>query len=472
MPRTCPVLFLTLTLTLCGQAPAKTPGVPAQSALGALSDSVQTLTRRVHPSVVKIVAMGYSGNDSAGGDTGVVSRGLSTGSGVVIDPDGLIVTNAHVLAGADRVQVTFPSDAVPPPEDRPGGRLAATVGARVLGVDSEADVALIKAPLSGLPYLVLDASAGVQQGQVVLAFGSPMGLDDSVTLGVISSPARQLDAEDPVAYVQTDAPINPGSSGGPLVDAQGRLVGINTLILSKSGGSEGLGFAVPVDLVAAVVEQLRRTGRVTPGDIGLGARTNGQVIAQALGLRSDTGVLVQDVEPDGPAHRSGLRPGDLVDHIDGRHLAGLPQLHVALYRAAVGSSLRLGILRDGERSEAEVKVRARSPVASRLAAAVAGQNLVPDLGVFVLDLDDELAEQIGQARGKGGVLVVAALDQLPVLGESLQVDDIIYRMNQYRVTDAARLRELVSAVRPGEPVAFQVERNGQLHFVAMELTRP
>ncbi len=462
--------ILFVILALFGQVQAQAPDPLPASALEGLSDSVQALAQRVHPCVVKIVAMGFAGESDTGVNTDVVNRGQSTGSGVVIGRDGLIVTNAHVLAGAERVQVTFPLDALPATQDRPGGSMTATVGARVLGVDAEADLALIKAPLTGLRHLSLDAPGSVHQGQVVLAFGSPMGLDDSVTLGVVSSPARQLDPEDPIAYVQTDAPINPGSSGGPLVDAQGRLVGINTLILSKSGGSEGLGFAVPVELVAAVVDQLRQTGRVTQGDIGLGGRTNGPVIAQALRLHSEAGVVVQDVDPDGPAHRSGLRPGDLIDRIDGQPLGGLPQLHVALYRATHGSRLRLGVLRDGERSEVHVKVRGRSPVASRLAAAVTTQNLIPELGVFVLDVDEELAAEIGQARGNGGVLVAAELDQVTVLGESMQVDDIIYRMNQHRITSSARLRELLRGLQPREPIAFQVERNGQLHFVAMELS--
>jgi S1-C subfamily serine protease len=179
--------------------------------------------------------------------------------------------------------------------------------------------------------------------------------------------------------------------------------------------------------------------------------------------------VVQDVDPDGPAHHSGLRSGDLVDSLDGRPLAGLPQLRLALYRAAVGSSLRLGVLRDGEHSVVDVKVRGRKSVAARLAAAISGENLIPQLGVFALDVDDELAAEFGQARGKGGVLVAAELDQAPVLGEALQVDDIIYRMNLQPIANAGRLRELLKGVRPGEPVAFQVERKGQLHFVAMEL---
>ena len=456
---------LALSSPVLAQAPDPLP----DSSLGALSDSVQALVRRVHPCVVKIVAMGFSGESDARDNTGIVNRGQSTGSGVIIDPDGLIVTNAHVLAGADRVQVTLPSDTASATQDRSGDGVTVIVGAQVLGVDVEADVALLKLPLAGLPHLPLDASGSVQQGQVVLAFGSPMGLDDSVSLGVISSPARQFDPEDPAAYIQTDTPINPGSSGGPLVDVHGRIVGINTLILSKSGGSEGLGFAVPAELVAAVVDQLRWTGRATHGDIGLQVRANGPVIAHAWQLHAEAGVVVQDVDPDGPAHRSGLRSGDLINSLDGTPLAGLAQLRLALYRATVGSNLRLGVLRDGEQRVVDVKVRGRTSAAVRLAAAITGQNLVPQLGVFVLDMDDELAAEIGQARGKGGVLVAAELDQAQVLGESLQVDDIIYHMNRQRIASTARLRELLKGVRPGEPVAFQVERSGQLHFVAMEL---
>lgn len=467
------VFALFAALALSGPAPAQVPeplpDTLPEPSLAVLSDSIQTLVRRVHPCVVKIVAMGFSGQSEVGVNTGIVNRGQSTGSGVVIDPDGLIVTNAHVLAGADRVQVTLPSDAAPAAQDGSGGRVTAIVNARVLGVDAEADVALLKVPLTGLPHLSLEGSGPVQQGQMVLAFGSPMGLDDSVTLGLVSSPARQFDPEEPIAYIQTDAPINPGSSGGPLVDAHGRIVGINTLILSQSGGSEGLGFAVPVELVAAVVEQLRRGGRVTLGDIGLEARANGPTIAQAWRLHSGAGVVVQDVDPNGPAHRAGVRPGDVIESIDGRPLAGLSQLRLALYRAAVGSSLRLGVLRDEEPSTVDVKVRGRKSAATRLAAVTTGQNLVPQLGVFVLDMDEELAAEMGQTRGKGGVLVAAELNQTPVLGEDLEVDDIIYRMNRQRVTNTARLRELINGVRPGEPVAFQVERKGQLHFVAMEL---
>jgi serine protease Do len=447
------------------QPPDPGPSLAGQPLL-ALSDSVETLVRRVHPSVVKIAAMGFDGKNDEGTAAGIVTRARTSGSGTIVDADGLIVTNAHVLAGAERVQVTVPADTIP---GRPGGGATMMVAAQVLGSDPVADVALLKVPLTGLPYLPLDASVTVRQGQAVLAFGSPMGLDDSVTLGIVSSPARQLEPGDPVAYIQTDAPINPGNSGGPLVDAEGRVVGISTMILSQSGGSEGIGFALPVDLVATVVQQLRRTGRVAPGDIGLEARSNAPDLARAWQLPTELGAVVEDVEPDGPAHHAGIRPGDLIESLDGRPLTGLPALRLALYRAPIGSTLRLGILRDRERLGVEVKVRPGRSGSHRLAAAVNGQSLIQQLGVFVLDIDDELSSELGQARSKGGVLIAAQLEELPTLGEDLQVDDILYAVNRHPIASVARLRELLKSVHPGEPIAFQVERNGALRFVVMEL---
>jgi serine protease Do len=453
---------------LAGAAAGEPPG--AGSALAGLSEAVESLTRRVHPCVVKVVAMGYSGGESEGGDTGIVNRGQSTGSGAIVSADGLILTNAHVLGGADRAQVLLPADALA--GGRPGGGVQTQVAARVLGVDTESDLALLQAPLSGLPFLPLDPAAQVRQGELVLAFGSPRGLEDSVTLGVVSATARQFDPEDPLAYIQTDAPINPGSSGGPLVDGEGRLVGINTLILSESGGSEGLGFAIPAALAAAVADRLKRSGRAMPGEIGLAGRSNGPGLALALRLPTQVGVVVQDVDPDGPAQRAGLRPGDILDTLDGAPLPGLPQLHLALYRAAPGATLRLGVLREGERREAQVRVGEGTPAAARVAGAVAAANLVPQLGVFAIDMDETLAVELAQSRGRGGVLVAAELDRSPAMGEALQLDDIVYRLNRERVGSAAQLRQLLDRLTPGDPIAFQVERQGRLRYVVMELAQP
>jgi serine protease Do len=460
-----------LPLLIAGPACAETSGSapPVPSSLAALSQSLRELAGKVHPCVVKVVSTGFREPDDDSGERGIVSREQSSGSGVIIDPDGYVVTNAHVVAGADGARVTLAS--IPQTEaggdSGLGGRKV--VEARIVGLDPEADVALLKVPRSGLPYLPLADSERVRQGQVVVAFGSPMGLEDSVTFGIVSSTARQFDPEDPIAYLQTDAAINPGNSGGPLVDTAGRVVGINTLILSQSGGNEGLGFAVPSNVVSAVVEQLRRTGRSGRGDIGIEVRTVTPALAAALGLPAAGGVMVRDVEPESAAQRAGIRPGDLIASVNGKALNNVLQLTLSLYRAPVGSTLRLGILRDGQEVPFAVEVHERAPDLTRVAAAVKAQNLVPQLGIFVMDLDQKLAEQLGQARGSGGVLVAAMTEDGPSFDEDLRAGDIIYRVNRQRVSGAARLRELLNGMKPGDAVAFEIERDGQLHFLALEL---
>jgi serine protease Do len=303
----------------------------------------------------------------------------------------------------------------------------------------------------------------------VLAFGSPQGLEDSVSLGVVSSAARQFEPEDPIAYVQTDAPVNPGSSGGPLIDAAGQVVGINTLFVSQSGGSEGLGFAIPAELVKVVVEQLRRSGRSVRADLGLDVRTVSQTLAAAWGLAAVSGVVVEDVDAEGPARQTAIRPGDLIDSVDGQPLANLLELNLRLYRAVPGTTLQLGALRDGQRLTVTLKTRERVSATAKLAAAVRQQDLIPELGVFVVDMDRNLAQELAQARGQGGVLVAAILSETPAVGEDLQTGDIIYRMNRQQVTSGERLRELLRGMKPGDPVAFQLERNGRLRFVVAEI---
>ncbi len=459
------------TLFVCGPAAGEAPSTTAAelSSLGALSEAVQDLARRVHPCVVKVVAMGYLGAEDQGSDQGRVSRGQSSGSGVVIDPGGYIVTSAHVLGGADHAQVTLPASALPSGQEGWNPGAGKILPAQVVGIDAEVDVALLKVPETGLPFLPLTHSEPIRQGQVVLAFGSPLGLDDSVSLGVVSSAVRQFEPEDMVSYIQTDAPINPGSSGGPLLNAAGQVVGINTLFFTESGGSEGLGFAVPVDLVAAVVEQLRRTGRAVRAYIGLNVRTVTPALAAAWGFPAAGGVVVQDVEQEGPARDTGIQPGDLISSVDGQPLANLLQLNLRLYRAAEGTRLELGILRDGQRLAIPVKARERESPTSRIVSAIRKRNLISQLGIFVAEMDKDLSEELGQARGEGGLLVVATLGETPALGEDLNIGDIIYQMNRQRVSSSMRLRELVNEMKAGDPVAFQVEREERLRFVAAEI---
>ncbi|MCG6860140.1 MAG: trypsin-like peptidase domain-containing protein [Chromatiaceae bacterium] len=437
--------------------------------MNALSDAVQALARRVHPCVVKVVAMGYLREEEESSDQGAVSRGQNSGSGVIIDPNGYIVTNAHVLSGADHAQVTLPATALSADREGWSPGVGKNLTAQVVGIDAETDIALLRVPETGLPFLPLTLSPPIRQGQVVLAFGSPLGLEDSVSLGIVSSSARQFGPEDMIAYIQTDAPINAGSSGGPLIDAAGRVVGINTLFLTESGASEGLGFAVPVDLAAAVVEQLRHTGRAVRAYIGLDLRTVSPSLAAAWELPSVGGIVVQDVDQEGPARDADIAPGDLIDSVDGRPIANLLHLNISLYRASADTRLELGVLRDGRRLVVPVEVRDREPPISQIATAVRKRSLLSQFGIFVTDMNKDLANELGQSRGEGGVLVVATLGETLALGETLEVGDIIYRMNRDPVTSIEQLRQLLSVMKAGEPVAFQVERDGRLRFVATDI---
>ena len=229
-----------------------------------LNNSVRGLVKRVTPSVVQILVSGYGPVGGSGGNTSLVlGKQQSIGSGVIIDSDGYILTNAHLVSGAHRVEVRIPTATS---DESPNGSLVSARGrileARIIGADSEIDLALLKVEAAGLPALHLGDYNKLRTGEVVFAFGSPEGLQDSVSMGVVSAAARQRDEDSPMVFVQTDAPINPGSSGGPLVNVDGELVGINTFILTEGGGNEGLGFAIPSAIVAFAYPQLRRNGHV------------------------------------------------------------------------------------------------------------------------------------------------------------------------------------------------------------------
>lgn len=230
--------------------PALAPAQTKRDALHDLSDSIQVLSKKVHASVVQVFSTGYTiGSDSEDNShsAGLITKQKSTGSGVILGANGYIVTNNHVVQGARSVKVLL---AEAPGDASDMRRASRLLDAEVVGTDRTIDLAVLEIkPKSPLPALQLADSDALKQGQIVLAFGNPLGLENSVSLGVVSSVARQIKPDDPMSYIQTDAPINPGNSGGPLLDSEGRVVGINTFILSQSGGSEGIGFAIPSNIV-------------------------------------------------------------------------------------------------------------------------------------------------------------------------------------------------------------------------------
>src|SRR5580658_7992415 len=278
-----PLILLT-GLALSSPAQDKKPepdGAPSNEvkappvSLGELSVSLEGLVNRVRPAVVQIFSTGYVTADESdtSNTAALLSRQRSTGSGIILSDDGFIVTNAHVVQGARRIQVRLSV------AQARGGRTPTfepevkLLEGKLVGMDREMDVAVIKIARSGLPHLPFGNSDAVRQGELVMAFGNPRGLEGLVSMGIVSSTAREIHPDDFLAYIQTDAPINPGNSGGPLIDSQGRVVGVNTFILSESGGSEGLGFAIPSNIVSTVYSQLRKEGHVHRGRIGVYVET-------------------------------------------------------------------------------------------------------------------------------------------------------------------------------------------------------
>jgi serine protease Do len=401
-------------------------------------------------------------------DAGKVSAARGVGSGVVLDADGYIVTNAHVVQGARRIRVVLAAVAAPESRSvlKPQGR---TLAARLVGMDLETDIALLQVQEKGLPALALADSEKVRQGQVVLAFGSPLGLEQSVTAGVVSAVARQLRPEDPMIYLQTDAAINPGNSGGPLVDMEGRLVGINTLIASQSGGNEGIGFAAPSNIVKSVCDQIRRLGYVRRSRIGVNLQTITPVLARGLSIARAGGALVSDVKPDGPAARGGLQIGDVVAKLDGKPMENARQLGVNLYQKEPGTTISLEVLRAGAPTLVTVVTEERFDDPTRLAMRVgAERDRIPELGILALDLDDQMLPLLPGLRAKAGVLVAALTPDALPSADPLAAGDVIFSINGDGVGSRERLRAAIQGVPAGGAIVLQVERAGELRYVAFE----
>jgi serine protease Do len=443
-----------------GRSPAKDV-----RSLAEFDDSIEALVRTVNPSVVQIFTTALAPlSGVVTNQTDLITTQRGSGSGVIVDPDGYIVTNAHVVRGASRIRVEIPTDT--------GGksllaRRSRMAPARVIGVDEETDIAVLRVEERGLAAMPFGDSDDLRAGQMVLAFGSPLGLQNSVSLGIVSAAARQLEPESPMVYIQTDASINQGNSGGPLVDARGRLMGINTLILAGAPSTAAPGFAAPSNIVRAVFEQIRKTGRVRRGEIGVRAQTVTPILAAGLGLKRDEGALLSDVAPGSPADRAGLSVGDLVLTLDGKPIENGRQLHVNLYQRAVGDTVRLEVLRGDQPTTVTVAVTER---ADSLSAAMLPSdprdNVVGRLGILAATLDPKLAAVL-PLRAKAGVVVASAsATVLDSENGGLQPGDVIHAVNGQWISDLPALRAAVDAAKPGAPVVLQIERRGVLMYLA------
>jgi serine protease Do len=468
MPRVTAAIAVALLLFFTNSAAAqRSPATVAT--LGDLSKSLQDLSQKVSASVVQIFVTGYGvpdEDDPRASGQPVVER--SSGSGVIVDPDGYIVTNAHVVENATRLEVELPLAAT---GGDPGRsilvRRGRTIGAQIVAIDTETDIAVIKIEAKALPVLAFGDSDALRPGQLVLAFGSPLGLDSSVTMGVVSAVARQLTPEDPMIYIQTDAPINPGNSGGALVDTDGRLVGINTLIYSQGGGSEGIGFAAPSNIVRNVFQQIRKSGRVRRGEIGASTQTITTVLAEALRLPADAGVIVSDVAEGGPAARAGLQAGDVIHALDGKRMENGRQFRINVYTRTIGEQVAIDVQRGERRLTLRIPVVERNSGAVRLADLLQPGNNIRTLGVFVLEMTPPIAKILGSTRREKGVVVASVATDAPYSQQGrLLAGDVIYTLNGKAIASVADLKAATASLQPSEAVALQIEREGELMFLA------
>jgi serine protease Do len=374
----------------------------------------------------------------------MLTRGL--GSGFVVKPDGTILTNAHVVAGASEVKVKLIDKR--------------EFTAKVVGLDKTTDVAVLKIDARDLPTVKIGDPARTRVGEWVLAIGSPFGFENSATAGVVSARSRSLPDEGYVPFIQTDVAVNPGNSGGPLFDTAGDVIGINSQIYSQSGGYMGLSFAIPIDVAMKVEQQLVAHGKVTRGRLGVTIQDVNQALADSFGLPKPSGALVSSVEKGSPAAAAGIRPGDVILALDGKDLPGSTDLPPRVADLKPGTTARLDVWRDHRRREVEVRVgEARD---ATLAGAGPKEAEHGRLGLVVRPLTPQERLQAGVGNG-----VVVEEAEGPAARAGIQAGDVVLAVNGTRVTSVDQLRGL--AAKAGKHAALLVERGEARIFIPVDL---
>jgi len=373
------------------------------------------------------------------------------GSGFVLSSDGYIMTNAHVVDGADEVLVTLTDKR--------------EFKARVVGADKRTDVAVLKIEAAGLPAVKVGDVNRLRVGEWVMAIGSPFGLESTVTAGIVS--AKQRDTGDYLPFIQTDVAINPGNSGGPLINMRGEVVGINSQIYSRSGGFMGISFAIPMDEAMRVSDQLRSTGRVSRGRIGVMIAPVTKEVAEAIGLGKVQGVLVRGVEEGGPAEKAGVEAGDIVLKFDGKSVEKPADLPRAVGNTKPGSSVTITVFRRGETQDLNVTVAEIEPEQKTAAAPEAKPPVatVQHLGLTLSNLSDE---QKKQARVRAGVRVDAAVNAATRAG--IREGDLILAVANTEITSVAVFEALMARIDKSKPVSVLIRRGDGAQYVLIRPT--
>ncbi len=373
------------------------------------------------------------------------------GSGFIISSDGKILTNAHVVEGADTVTVTL-SDKT-------------EYLAKVLGKDKQSDVALLKIDAKNLRAVKIGNSDQLVVGEWVLAIGSPYGLDYSATQGIVSALARRLPNETYVPFIQTDAAVNPGNSGGPLFNTRGEVVGINSQIYTRSGGYQGLSFAIPINTVESVVAQLEKSGHVSRGWLGVQIQTVNSDLAKSFGMDKPRGALVGQVDESGPAAKAGVQTGDIIISFDGHAVDSSAELPPLVGSTAIGRSVEMKVLRDGREVTLHPTIATLKDDSQQLASSEVKQNKAL-LNIVVQPLDAETRKQ--RTVHEGGVLV-SQVNPGPASRAGITAGDIIVKVGNKTVEGPAQFTKLVQTLPRGKPVAFLIERDGSHLYLAVNI---
>ena len=367
------------------------------------------------------------------------------GSGFIVSPDGLILTNAHVVRGAKAVTVKL--------TDRREFK------AKVLGRDDKTDVAVLKIDATGLPTLALGSSQALRPGEWVMAIGSPFGFENTVTAGVVSAKGRSLPDDSAVPFIQTDVAVNPGNSGGPLINARGEVVGINSQIYSRSGGYQGVSFAIPIELATHIQRQIVAHGKVEHARLGVTVQEVNQAFADSFRLPRPEGALVSSVEDGGPAARAGLRSGDVITGVNGQRVVASGDLPAIIGMARPGESVRLDVWRGGKPQTLTAQLGNAQGQAQAVTAAPAGQGKL-GLALRPLQPQEKAAAQVA-----GGLLVEQASGAAARAG--VQPGDVVVSVNGQPVKDVAQVRGIVA--QADKSVALLIQRDGQQLFVPVRV---